>query len=140
MNIQVLDSSNHVLKYLANKASLHVKNKTYAHGIIPDAVHPNLITGMHYHESKDHRADILEVTLARDDGAGKERVRYTTESQRIKWYDVDGKVITEEEMREMDFKLGEFESGEVISGKQATEKYGDAKYAEGVKIIRTKKR
>jgi hypothetical protein len=136
MEIQVLDTSHVVLKYLKYKASLDMGNQNFRHGMIPDQIHPYLISNLQYVETQDHTSDILVVTLSKGDEVARQSVRYRSHSNRIQWYDVDGKMLTAEEMGDLKLELGEFESGGVISGQQATEKYGDSKYAGGVKVIR----
>lgn len=136
MEVIVFDTSHVVLKYLNHKASMDVGNQNFRHGIIPDHVHPNLISKMRYVPSAGHQSDILVLELLPKGLASEERIKYVTQPESILWYDVDGKIMSQEEMSKLELRLGEFESGEVISGEEATKKYGDPKYADGVKIVR----
>ncbi|HEY0652182.1 MAG TPA: hypothetical protein VGD65_03600 [Chryseosolibacter sp.] len=140
MGVHVSDTSHNVLKYLKHKASMDIGDQNFPHGNIPDNIHPHRISGMEYIETEGHVSDILLVTLSAHVDNEKQKVQYTSEPKRIRWYDVDGKVMTQAEMAALHLKLGEFESGEVITGQRAIEKYGDVKYADGVKTMRVIKK
>jgi YD repeat-containing protein len=139
MGIEVLDTTHIGLRYLKYKASIDIGNKNFAHGMLPRGIHRNMITEMQYIESVGHKSDVLVLVLSRDADASRQRLKYKTQSQRIRWFDVDGKIMTQQEMSDLNLQPGEFES-ELIAGKEAAEKYGDPKYAEGVQVLRKAKK
>ena len=140
LHIEILDSSHVVLKYFKHKASLQLGNRNFKHNEFPKGFSPTWIIGMHYVETPQHEQDVLEVQLYPPGNVPRERLIHKLQSNRIQYYAVDNKIVSQDEMQSLNLAMGTFEMGSTMYGKEAAEKYGDPKYAQGVQeIIRIKK-
>jgi hypothetical protein len=140
MNIQVKDKNHPVLTYFEKKAKLKYRGRLYEHNDIPD-IDPARVHRVNYHnlagtEYEGQLDDYLEVILHGEEHVPHEKTVFSSESRRIAYYDVDGKIMLEQELPIL--RHGTF-TIETLFGKEAVERYGHAKFAEGINIIRTKK-
>jgi hypothetical protein len=138
VKISVRDSSHFVLLYLKYKAFLQVGGKLFDHNVIPDNINPSKISGLNYYTSKDHQQDILEVLFYGEEYQSEKPMTYRANPHTIEYYELNGKILTRNEVQKLQLKMGSIEPGEIISGKEAVERYGDAKYHSGVRVLRVK--
>ena len=138
MLIEVKDKQHPVLRYFENKAMLYYKGTYYEHNVLPD-IKPNSVATVVYNASEESSfSDYLEVKLYGEEYISNERITYRTadKPQRVEYYDVDGRILSTDEMRSLKLKAGEFTSYH-MHGKEAAEKYGDPKFAKGIVVIKT---
>jgi hypothetical protein len=140
MNIQVKDKAHPVLTYFEKKAKLQYLGKLYEHNEIPD-IDPAKVYRVQYHNLKGTAFegllnDYLEVILYGEEHVPHEKTVFNTTPRKIVYYDVDGKIMTQEELPIL--KRDTF-TKETLYGKEAAERYGDPKFSDGIIIIRTKK-
>ncbi len=133
IKVTIHDQSHEVLRYLENKAKLEYLNEQYEHGLVPD-INPANVSHLTYEESPAH---VLVVHVYGEESSGNKPVKHKSAPQRINFFDIDGKLYTAEQMRNLNLVRGKFINKGFISGREAVEKYGDAKYAAGVGIIET---
>lgn len=140
MNIRVKDKNHPVLAYFEKKAKLQYRGKLYEHNEIPD-INPARVQRVHYHnfagtEYQGLLDDYLEVVLFGEEHMPHEKTVFNSGSRKIDYYDVDGNIMSEQELPVL--HKGTFTT-ETLFGKEAVDRYGDVKFAAGIVIIRTKK-
>lgn len=142
MQIKVKDVNHPVLRYFEHKAHIVYLGKEYDHNIIPE-MSPDKIYKLEYHPySTKYEAgldDVLEVIVYGEEASPSNKTKYVSNSSKPNYYDIDGKIYTEQEKKEnsIKFYVDQYEMKGTIRGKEAVEKYGDTKYASGVVVVRS---
>lgn len=131
IKILVKKKDHPVLKYFESKASLVYQNKVYPHNQIPK-IPPIKIQNVRFNKKNS----TLEIVMKKGNDFSDKVVSYTTEQPIIKFFDIQGKVMSLKEVKSLKINLQKhYVEQTVLYGKDAFEKYRDEKYVNGVAIL-----
>jgi hypothetical protein len=135
MRLQVKDKNHAVLKYFKHQAELYFEGRYYEHNVIPE-INAARVQSLEF-EPSDYSTSgyVLKVNLFGEEYKPDQNISFSTERKQPKYADYDGKLMSIEEFKQLNLKMGSFKTETVLYGKMATDKYGDAKYAEGVMVV-----
>ncbi len=140
VQIRVKDKQHLMLKYFRNKARLYHQGAFYEHNVLPE-IPAAAVMKLQYHSvpgTEPGSGDYLEVIQYGEEYVPRQPLVFSTGPHRLAYYDVNGKIISADDLPSLHLQEGSF-TMEELSGKEAVEKYGDPKYAAGIGIIRIKK-
>lgn len=145
IRILVKNKNHPILKYYKNKASLLYQGKLYNPDQIP-LINPDKIKAIRYHDKEQYmegklkQGPVLEVLSNEQPQRSKQgtydkRLSYRTEPLKVKYYELEGTLMTKKDLRTNRIKLNAgYKLQRIVFGKEAADTYGDQKYSMGVAV------